>query len=206
MSLWHGSCFVWRRMSKRFGSLAFVLLLGMACGGTTDIGDEGEDGGTSPGGSGGAGNAGKSNGGSSTSGTAGKATGGSVSMGGRDAGGAAGVLGFGGTIIVVGGAGGAGGAGVVDPRCPEHQPTGACSDDVTLACQYDQTGCLCYSQPPNVYTFCTKVDPLCTYVPPTAPPPEADADGSGGFSAKVALPPRLTCRCSAGTWACNYGF
>jgi hypothetical protein len=187
-------------MSKQVASLVFILA-GIACGGTTDIGDE-SDGGASSGGNGHAGSGGSASGGASDS--AGKATGGSVSAGGSDAGG---TIGVGGTIIVVGGFAGTetGGSAAVDPRCPDYLPQSpAVCEDAGLSCEYDFTGCLCYPLGSS-YGFCQKVDPTCTGapVPAAAPPPEA---GTGGFTTKVALPPRRVCTCSAEMWACNYGF
>ena len=194
-------------MRKHLGSLVFIVA-GIACGGTTDIGDE-SDGGSSPGGSsqGGSSHAGKDSGGSSS---AGKSTGGSISMGGRENGGAAGI-GFGGTIniggtISVGGTisiGGVGGTGVIDPRCPDVIPSGAC-EDAGLKCQYDFSGCLCYPQ--GTFGYCPRVDTTCVGgpVPAAAPPPDP---GAGGFTTKLAVaPPARICTCSADVWACNYGF
>jgi hypothetical protein len=173
----------------------------VACGGSTDIWEEQSEGGSSPGGNGPGGK-----GGGAAGGAAGKATGGSIHSGGTISSGGSlegGTGGVGGTIIVTGGYAGTGGGGVVDPRCPPRQPSAECSEDPTLACQYDFSGCLCYSQP-SAFAFCNKVDPSCPGAASAAPPPEPDA-GSGGFTAKIALPPKLTCRCSGGAWACTYG-
>jgi hypothetical protein len=190
-------------MSK--ASLVLVLVA-VACGGSTDIGEE-SGGGSSQGGS----DAGKNSGGASSAGTAGKASGGtisnggSISMGGRDNGG--GTPGFGGTIVIGGYAGtgvagtGFGGTGVVDPRCPDVLPNGAC-EDAGLMCQYDFNGCLCST--PQPIGYCPKVDPTCVGGPAAAPPPDP---GAGGFTTKIAIaPPPRVCTCSAGMWACTYGF
>ena len=100
---------------------------------------------------------------------------------------------------------------------------GACNaDNTVLSCQYEPgSGCLCYQQPAGTFTYCQRVDPNCTYMPPGAAG-AAGTTGNGGtggaaaasefdpsvagFSAKVALPPKLRCSCSAGMWACIQGF
>ncbi len=141
--------------------------------------------------------AGSSKGGSSPSGSAGKGAG-------LDIGGA---LAIGGSISLVGGFGGFGGIGTLDPRCPPLLPSGECEGDVTLSCQYDDyTGCLCYSPPPN-YVLCQLVDPTCPNDAGAggATPPEAGTGGVGGFSTKVVLPPKMTCRCTESMWACGFG-
>lgn len=195
---------------RQYLSSLVVVLLGVACGGTTDTGDQGvagsSAGGTSSGGN--TGSAGTNLGGSAAAGTAGKASAGS-SSGGASTGGV-GTAGAGGTIIIIGNGGtagvGTGGSGVVDPKCPAHVPMGVCSaDDVGIACQYDaSSGCLCYPSAPGSYTLCQKVDPTCVYMTPAAapaPPPE----GTGGVTAKIALPPREVCTCVGSTWTCTFG-
>lgn len=196
-------------MSKYLGSL-IVVLLGVACGGTTDTGDQSgggtaADGGTAAGGS----SAGHNSGGSS-SGTAGKAAGGSVGTdGGMGTGG--GIIGTSGSVGTGGsidraGAGGAGGASggaaggpTVDPRCPAHRPAGVCpADDTGVRCEYENyTNCLCYPTPPGYYAPCQRVDQTCTA---TSPDP-----GAGGISAKIAVPPKEVCGCASGTWSCGFG-
>src|SRR5687768_12964746 len=84
-----------RRMSRSLGPLV-VVVVAVACGGSTDI-EDAPGGGTSGAGSS---QGGKASGGSSSGGASGKATGGSIGNGGRVEGGGAGV---GGTIIIVGG-------------------------------------------------------------------------------------------------------
>jgi len=162
-------------MSRYLGALVFVVVA-VACGGSTDIDDE-SGGGTSAGGSS---QGGKASGGSSSGGASGKATGGRISNGGRVEGGAAGA---GGTIIIVGGRPGTGGTGVVDPDCPATLPMGECSAaDEGLACLYDNyTNCLCYTQPPNVFYPCQRVDPTCPGVGGSGPvpPPDPSAGGVG---------------------------
>lgn len=189
---------------RQYLSSLVVVLLGIACGGTTDTG-AGDNGsaGSATGGSDSAGsNQGGSynHGGSNSAGAAGKTSAGS-SSGGSSAGNV-GTAGYGGTLIIIGNGGtGTGGTGVVNPKCPAHVPTGMCSAaDAGTACQYDpSTNCLCYPSAPGTYTFCQKVDPTCTYMAP------APAEGAGGISAKIALPPREVCTCVGTTWSCTFG-
>jgi hypothetical protein len=198
-------------MSKYLSSLTLVLM-GIACGGTTDTGDE-SGGGTSSGGktAGGQSNGGSNQGGSvGTSGSVG--TGGSVgtsgSVGTGGSLGLAGSIGVGGTIAT-GGTANVGGFGSVDPRCPARRPTGVCTPEQSgFACQYDQyTGCLCYSNPAILYGLCNQVDPTCASGGAAATPPPAPAEGgAGGISTKIALPPHQICSCSGGNWLCTFGF
>jgi hypothetical protein len=195
---------------RQYLSSLVVVLLGIACGGTTDTGDSGSAGSSS----GGSGNGGNNHGGSSAAGSAGKSSAGSSSGGsgtggrGGTAGGTSGSGGFAGTIIIVNAGSSSGGAG--DPRCPDRLPMGTCSaEDAGAACQYEPgSGCLCYPSAPGTFTFCQKVDPTCVYVAPgtagaaAAPPPDP---GAGGVSAKIALPPHQVCICNAGTWTCTFG-
>jgi hypothetical protein len=95
--------------------------------------------------------------------------------------------------------GGSGGSGTVDPNCPPIRPMGTCEDAGT-ACQYDYTNCLCYPTAPGTFIQCQKVDPACTGLVQAAP-----AEGTGGTTAKVALPPRQVCTCTAGNWMCAFG-
>jgi hypothetical protein len=179
-------------MSKYLGS-GVLVLLAVACGGTTDI-DDPSGGGSS---AGGAGVGGKSNGGS-----AGKATAGSVGMGGS-----IGTSGAGGSVVTAG-SGGLGGGKSVDPRCPTRIPMGACKDAM-LSCEYEQfTGCLCYSEPGNFSGFCDKVDPYCPNGGGTggAPPAAPEAAGIGGITVKIALPPQQICACVNGNWSCSFGY
>jgi hypothetical protein len=183
-------------MSKYLSCLV-VVLTGIACGGTTDSGD-GSDGGTSAGGSSGTGHGGSS--------SAGKSSGGSVSTGGAGSG--SGGTGSGGVIMNGGATTGGFGGATFDPRCPPHLPSGACAaTDTGLKCEYDNfTGCLCYTSQPGSFGICQKVDSTCTNAggaASAAPPPDA---GTGGISAKVALPPHEICSCNAATWTCNFGF
>jgi hypothetical protein len=198
-------------MSKYLGSLV-VVVMGIACGGTTDTGDE-SGGGTSSGGKNGGG---QSSGGSSKGGSVGTSgsvgTGGSVgtsgSVGTGGSIGIAGSIGVGGTLVTAG-TGGVGGLGTVDPRCPAQRPTGACTpEEAGVSCQYDQyTGCLCYSNPAILYGLCNKVDPTCPSGGAAAAPAPAPADGGiGGISAKIAVPPHQICSCSGGSWLCTFGF
>ncbi len=193
-------------MSKYLGSL-IVVLTGVACGGTTETGDQ-PSGGSSAGGA--------STGGHSSAGSAGKATGGSVGTGGGvGTGGSVATAGVstGGSIVVAGAGGaistgGVGGSAMVDSRCPARRPTppGACTADMAgAACQYDFTGCLCYPLPPGSFALCQKVNPACTTDPGLPPVPPPAEQGAGGISAKIALPPQEVCRCTAGTWACGFG-
>jgi hypothetical protein len=197
-------------MSKYLGSLV-VVLTGIACGGTTDTGDQ--SGGGAP--SGGQTHGGSASGGSVA--TAGKASAGDTNVGGNGIGGSSNVGGSvatGGSIgiagsISVGGSinvGGTGGAGTFDPRCPAQRPTGACvASDTGLSCEYDAfTNCLCYMRPPGNFALCQKVDPTCPAAggAPAAPPP---SPGAGGISAKIALPPQQVCSCIAGMWSCGFG-
>jgi hypothetical protein len=178
-------------MSKYLGSVV-VVLLGVACGGTTDINDPSGGGATM----GGAGSGGKNGGGS-----AGKSSGGSIAMGGSLAVGGFGGVGGG---VVVAGNGGVGGKWV-DSRCPERLPMGECRERVT--CQYDQfNGCLCYSG--SSYGLCDQVDPYCPNGSSAggAPPAAPAQDGDGGFSTKIAVPPQQLCSCVNGTWSCSFGF
>jgi hypothetical protein len=183
----------------------FFVLLGVACGGTTDSGEE-TGGGSSQGGA---------SGGHAGNGTAGKAKGGSVGTSGSvgtggSSSGDGGAISFGGSVIIAGNGnlGGFGGS-TVNPNCPPRRPMGACTDeDAGAACQYDQfTGCLCYA--PSAFAYCQKVDPTCTAAgtagAPAAAPPPADP-GVGGFSTNIALPPQQVCRCAAGMWTCTFGF
>jgi hypothetical protein len=193
-------------MSKYLGSLTIVLFA-VACGGTTDTGGE-SSGGTSQGGS----DAGHDSGGSAGKGSGGANRAGSNPGGSNTGGSNTGGFNTGGSAI--------GGAGSYDPRCPAHQPMGACgADDATLSCQYELgSGCLCYDQPQGTFAYCQRVDPNCMYVPPgvagaagtTGTGGTAAASGFepgvGGFSTKIALPPKLRCGCSAGMWACSQGF
>ncbi len=187
-------------MSKYLGSLVLVLL-GVACGGTTDTGDA-AGGGTSQGGA----NAG------------GHDSGGSVSSAGKASGGDSATGGSGGSINVagsIGNGGASGGSGTVDPRCPAERPMGACmAADSGLACQYDNfTNCLCYSTAPGTFTICQKVDPTCPSSGGAAGVAGAGggvanmagAAGTGGVSAKIALPPHLICSCTGSAWNCTYG-
>lgn len=182
-------------MSKYLGSL-IVVVLAVACGGAADTGVE----------SGGGSAQGGSDAGSDPGGSAGKGGGGANHAGGNAGGSNAGGSNPGGSNAGGSSAGGssAGGSRSYDPRCPAHQPTGVCSAaDAGLSCQYELgSGCLCYPQPAGVFGLCERVDPSCTYVPPGA----AGAGGVGGFSAKVALPPRLLCGCSSEMWVCGQAF
>jgi hypothetical protein len=182
-------------MSK-FLSCVVVVLTGIACGGTTDTGD-GSSGGTSAGGS---------NTGHGGSGTAGKSSGGSVGTGGASSG--SGGTGSGGVIMNGGATTGGFGGATFDPRCPSHLPNGACdASDSGLKCEYDNfTGCLCYTSQPGSFGICQKVDPTCTNAGGAASAGSPSDGGSGGISAKVALPPHEICSCSAETWACTFGF
>jgi hypothetical protein len=191
---------------RQYLSSLVIVMLGIACGGTTGTDDSGGAGSSA----GGSASAGNNQGGSSAAGTAstaGKTSGGS-SSGGSSSGGSISVGGFGGVIVTAGTSSGgisSGGTGVVNPDCPAHVPMGACSaDDANVSCQYDpNTGCLCYPSAPGTFYPCQKVDPTCTYMAPAAAPPPAE--GTGGFSAKVALPPHQVCRCTATMWTCSYG-
>jgi hypothetical protein len=204
---------------RQYVSSLVVVVLGIACGGTTDTGDEGGAGSAS----GGTGTAGSHQGGSAAAGAAGKTSAGSNS-GGSSAG-SVGTAGAGGAVIGHAGTssggissggistggistGGTGGTGTVNPKCPAHAPMGACSaDDANVSCQYEPgTGCLCYPSAPGTYTPCQKVDPSCVYVAPTAAPaPAPPPSGTGGVTAKIALPPHEVCSCVAQTWNCTYG-
>jgi hypothetical protein len=201
-------------MSNSFGSF-LVIVLAVACGGTADTGGE-SGGGSSQGGSTAAGHdaggsAGKSSGGTSHAGS---------NVGGSSAGSAHAGSSTGGSNV---GGSNVGGARAYDPRCPAHQPMGACNaDDGPLLCQYEPgNGCLCYPEPQGSFALCQQVDPNCTYVPPGAAgaagttglggaggaSAASAADvGAGGFSIKVALPPKLSCLCSAGVWQCSLGY
>lgn len=175
-------------MAKYLGSVV-VVLLGVACGGTTDINDP-SGGGAS---AGGAGSGGKNAGGSAGT-TGGIGMGGSAVTGGF--GGAGGVAGSGGI-----------GGKWVDPRCPEQRPMGECRE-AGLACRYDQfNGCLCYS---GVYGFCDQVDPDCPNGSSAGGvgggPPAARAQDTGGFSTKIAVPPQQLCTCLNSSWNCSFGF
>lgn len=178
-------------MAKYLGSVV-VVLLGVACGGTTDINDP-SGGGAS---AGGAGSGGKNAGGSAGT-TGGIGMGGSAVTGG---------FGGAGGSMVVAGSGGIGGKWV-DPRCPEQRPMGECRE-AGLACRYDQfNGCLCYS---GVYGFCDQVDPDCPNGSSAGGvgggPPAARAQDTGGFSTKIAVPPQQLCTCLNSSWNCSFGF
>jgi hypothetical protein len=200
-------------MTKAFSSLSLVILA-IACGGASEVGDGTGDGGTSSGGS-------SNQGGSS----AGKSAGGTHSTAGTSN--VAGTIGVGGAIAM----GGSGvGGGTVDERCPIMQPSGACSmQSEGASCQYDQfSGCLCYTQPAGIYAgFCQKVNPNCPNDIPMGGTGAGGSDplggtggtagvgGIGGFSAKIAFPggaagvpapSRMTCSCSGGNWLCSYTF
>lgn len=177
-------------MLKHLGS--FVLLFSFAaCGGTSETGSG--QGGSSQGGSAQGGN------GTSGSSSAGKSMGGSVNVAGSNA---AGSVGEAGSVS----AGGTGGSGAVDPRCPPQRPMGQCeADEANAACQYNPSnGCLCYRGGAFVYP-CTQVDTKCGMAGSggaSAAPPPAE---SGGFSAKIAVPPTQVCTCTAGNWSCSFG-
>jgi hypothetical protein len=202
-------------MSQKLAPL-LAITLALACGGTTQGSSEGGDGGN---GQGGNGQGGRNTGGSSSAGTH---TGGSASAGAGGAGGS----------IVSGGDGGVGGALSYDPRCPARVPSGPCSFEPALNCEYHfYTGCLCYNSP-NMYSICQQVDPTCMYeaggaggaaaggaggaaagasgAAQMAAPAPSEA-GTGGISFKVALPPQKKCLCSppppgsnmAGMWTCT---
>jgi len=196
---------------RQYLSSLVVVLLGVACGGTTDTGDP-SSAGTSAGGTSSAGNtgsAGTHDGGTASAGTAGKASAGS-SSGGAGTGGV-GTAGAGGTIIIIGNGGtaaaGTGGTGVVNPKCPAHVPMGMCgADDAGTACQYDPgSGCLCYPSASGSYTLCQKVDPTCVYMTPAAAAPAPLPEGTGGITAKIALPQREVCTCVNSAWSCTFG-
>jgi hypothetical protein len=171
-------------------ALLAPLALVLACGGTTDGSHEGNEGGTGAQGGGGKNGGGSSNAGSSNAGTA------NGGIGAVGAGGSSG--GVGGTGLGGVGAGGAlgGAGGSYNPSCPAHVPTGACFAP-GVACDYNYfNGCLCQSSP-DVFTTCTQVDPTCTAIGGAgagALPLPFDP-GSGGISAKVALPPQQRCVC-----------
>ncbi|HEX2875839.1 MAG TPA: hypothetical protein VHP33_31530 [Polyangiaceae bacterium] len=173
-----------------------VVLSAISCGGSSETADFSSAGSSS----GGTSNAGSATGGSATGGSA---TGGSAGKGGSASGGtssAGSTSGGTGTSGSTGQAGmTSGGSGPVDPNCPPTRPMGTC-DDAGTSCQYDFTNCLCYPTAPGTFIQCQKVDPTCTGVVQAAP-----ADGTGGISAKVALPPRQVCTCTAGSWMCAFG-
>jgi len=193
----------WRHLRPGFWCLGVLA----ACGGTTQ--GTGPDGraGTTAGGS--VGSAGTTSGG--TVGSAGKPSGGSSAAGQTGAGGTssggAHEAGSGGIVIITpGGAVGMGGSAPVDARCPAQRPDGACkADDAGLSCQYSVgDNCLCYPTAPGTFTFCQKVDPTCPQINSGGTSSGGSA-GAGGASAKVALPPRQRCTCTAGTWSCTFG-
>jgi len=218
-------------MTKLFGVFGMVLI-GTACGGTTDSvdtstagapGDAGSAGKSSAGAGGGShagngsgGNAGAGNSAGTVNGGGGNAGGGNsagtANGGGNSAGTANGGGGNGGNAgnggVGRGGNGGSGG-GVVDPRCPDHAPSGECSA-ADLTCEYSTLdGCLCYQSAPSNFMLCNKVDPTCTMssaggAAGAAAPPAGG--GWGGVSTKVAAPaPHRICTCSSGTWQCTFG-
>jgi hypothetical protein len=176
---------------RQYLSSLVVVVLGVACGGTTDTGSEGDAGSAS----GGSSHAGTNQGGSASAGVAGKTSAGN-SSGGSSAG-SVGTAGTGGTLIIGIAGTGAGGTGTVNPKCPAHMPMGMCSaDDAGIACQYEAgSGCLCYPSAPGTFTPCQKVDPTCVFM--------ASA-GAGGVSAKIALPPHQVCSCVASAWSCPF--
>jgi hypothetical protein len=179
---------------RQYLSSLVVIVLGVACGGTTDTGSEGDAGSAS----GGSSHAGTNQGGSSSAGAAGRASAGRGS-GGSSAG-SVGTAGSGGTLIIGIAGTGTGGTGIVNPKCPAHKPMGMCSaDDAGTACEYEPgSGCLCYPTTPGSFTFCQKVDPNCVFMAPAAA-------GAGGVSAKIALPPHEVCSCLASAWSCTFG-
>jgi hypothetical protein len=176
-----------------------VVLSAISCGGTSETSDSSNAGSSAGGSSSGA----SSHAGSATGGSAGQSSGGSSSAGSGSAGSSSAGNTTGGTLGISGSTGQAGtatgGTGVVDPDCPAIRPMGTC-DDAGTSCQYDYTNCLGYPTAPGTFTPCQKVDPACTGVVQAAP-----FEGTGGISAKVALPPRQVCTCSAGNWMCAFG-
>ena len=173
-----------------------LLLLAISCGGSSETADFSNAGSSS----GGTSQAGSSNAGSASGGSAGKGSSGSTSGGSSSAGSNSAGSGTSGSTSQAGmTSGGTGGTGTVDPECPATRPMGTC-DDAGTSCQYDYTNCLCYPTAPGTFTPCQKVDPACTGFVQAAP-----FEGTGGISAKVALPPRQVCTCTAGNWMCAYG-
>jgi hypothetical protein len=177
-----------------------VVLSAISCGGSSETADFSSAGSSS----GGTSSGGTSSAGSSAAGSAGKASGGSTSGGTSSAGSTSGGTGTSGSTgqagTASGGGGtGSGGTGTVDPNCPPLRPMGTC-DDAGTSCQYDYTNCLCYPTAPGTFIQCQKVDPACTGLVQAAP-----FEGTGGVSAKIALPPRQVCTCTAGNWMCAFG-
>jgi hypothetical protein len=199
------------RLSHQLCSV--VVLLGVACGGASESASQ-SGGGSSAGGTSGNGHSsgGTSGNAHSSGGTVGDAAG--ASNGGSNSGGvggynsnAGGSLGLAGSLIIVGGSG-VGGSGVggatVDERCPGHLPTATLctADDAGAICQYDVvTGCLCYTSPSGTFLPCQQVDPTCS----NSGVAGQSSAGAGGSVAKIPLPPRQLCSCSASSWMCSYG-
>jgi len=184
---------------RHYLASSLVVLLAVSCGGSSENADFSSAGSAS----GGVNSGGQASAGSANAGSAGKGSAAGSSSGGSSGGNGTAGRGGGSSGSGQGGAvtAGSGGTGVVDPDCPALRPMGACEDAGT-SCQYDYTNCLCYPTAPGIFIQCQKVDPTCTGVVTAAPPADP---GAGGFSAKVALPPRQVCTCSAGTWLCAFG-
>ena len=212
---------LYRQLMRRYLGPLVLMFLGIACGGTTDSGDQQNGGGSS------------SSAGAHTGGSAGAASGGSAGQasGGSNSAGSGGIIiGSGGIStgggITVGGSGGSGG-GVVDARCPAQRPMGTCNaDDAGLRCEYESFSvCLCYMSTPGSYLPCQKVDPQCPNSSvggaggaaaagaggaggaggaAAAGAGGAAAAGAGGISAKIAVAPREVCSCTTAGWVCGY--
>lgn len=183
---------------RHFFASWVVVLSAISCGGTSETADSSGAGSSA----GGTSSAGSSSAGSASGGSAGKGSGGSSSAGSSSAGNTTGgTLGVSGSTNQAGTT--SGGTGAVDPNCPATRPMGTCEDAGT-SCQYDYANCLCYPTAPGTFIQCQKVNPTCPAGTGGAPA-AAPAEGAGGVSAKIALPPRQVCTCSAGNWMCAFG-
>jgi hypothetical protein len=193
-------------------SLLGLVILAIACGGTTEaVNGTGDTAGTSSGGS--SSHAGSGAGGKSTGGT--HNAGGTSNVAGSIATGATG------GSIATGGSGV--GGGTVDERCPPTQPvaTAMCSaEDEGALCHYDQfSSCLCAPQQGGPLGFCPQVDPNCPNDVASAGTSTGGAatggnggqaatagGGIGGIHTKIAVPQHMACSCSAGHWLCSFRF
>jgi hypothetical protein len=207
----------WFGMQGHFSFWSWSALVALACGGTTDTGQQAFAGATYD-----------------TGGTAG--TGGHAGTGGNTATGGSGLLGTGPDGgAPSGGSVGTGGSATFDPGCPSKVPAvGTACNAEGMVCAYSYfSSCLCTT---NAQYGCVQVDVNCTatqssgaadiaYFPSggsagfAAPPTGGAAAGipaqsggavtklppaTGGTASAVALPPNHQCNCLNGVWACLY--
>jgi hypothetical protein len=165
-------------MSQYLGCLVLVLV-GVACGGTTDTGSE-SGGGNSQGGAGHAGSAGNS--------SAGKATGGSVGTGGSP------------TVDPR--------CPATHPRgvCTDQDPELSCEYDQFTGCLcYTNPNTYAFCQ--QVDDNCPNIGGAAGTGGSVGASGAAGMAGLGGISAKIVAPPQpLVCTCTTATWSCVLSF